>query len=389
MNCRGLGNQAKRRDVFHFLKSKKYSVYCLQDVHFDKEMENIVKNEWGPDCYFSSFKSNARGVATLFNNNFEYKVKNVKTDCNGNMLVLDLEIGEYSTTLINLYGPNTDDPNFYSDIATVLSDMGNTHNILCGDWNLILNNLLDCVNYTGINNPLARKRVLEMCSDLDLVDVWRIHNPHTQRFTWRHHKTLKQSRLDFFLLSSELQSKLLSCDIKPGYRTDHSIIDITLDLTKIERGSGYWKFNNSLLMDKNYSVLVRNVLSDLVDEYAVSPYLLSNVKNIHSKDIQFTINDQTFFEMLLMKIRSKTISYSTWKKKEFNKLEGSLERDIGILSNKVAEGDNESIDLLSAKQADLVDVRKIKMDGVLIRSRTRWMECGEKPSKYFLNMEKT
>ena len=254
MNCRGLGNQAKRRDVFHFLKSKKYSVYCLQDVHFDKEMENIVKNEWGLDCYFSSFKSNARGVAILFNNNSEYKVKNVKTDCNGNMLVLDLEIGEYSTTLINLYGPNTDDPNFYSDIATVLSDMGNTHNILCGDWNLILNNLLDCVNYTGINNPLARKRVLEMCSDLDLVDVWRIHNPHTQRFTWRQHKTLKQSRLDFFLLSSELQSKLLSCDIKPGYRTDHSIIDITLDLTKIERGSGYWKFNNSLLMDKNYSV---------------------------------------------------------------------------------------------------------------------------------------
>ena len=92
--------------------------------------------------------------------------------------------------------------------------------------------------------------------------------------------------------------------------------------------------------------------------------------------------------MLFMKIRSKTISYSTWKKKEFNKLEGSLERDIGILSNKVAEGDIESIDLLSAKQADLVDVRKIKM-GVLIRSRTRWMECGEKPSKYFLNMEKT
>ena len=28
------------------------------------------------------------------------------------------------------------------------------------------------------------------------------------------------------------------------------------------------------------------------------------------------------------------------------------------------------------------------MDGVLIRSKTRWIEHGEKPSKYFLNMEK-
>ena len=28
------------------------------------------------------------------------------------------------------------------------------------------------------------------------------------------------------------------------------------------------------------------------------------------------------------------------------------------------------------------------MEGVLIRSKTRWMEQGKKPSKYFLNMEK-
>ena len=28
------------------------------------------------------------------------------------------------------------------------------------------------------------------------------------------------------------------------------------------------------------------------------------------------------------------------------------------------------------------------MDGVFIRARTRWMEDGEKPSRYFLNMEK-
>ena len=40
------------------------------------------------------------------------------------------------------------------------------------------------------------------------------------------------------------------------------------------------------------------------------------------------------------------------------------------------------------KQADLENLRKDKMNGVLIRSKTRWFEHGEKPSKYFLNMEK-
>ena len=38
MNCRGLGNYEKRRDVFHFLKNK-VSLCCLQDVHFKDKME--------------------------------------------------------------------------------------------------------------------------------------------------------------------------------------------------------------------------------------------------------------------------------------------------------------------------------------------------------------
>ena len=198
MNCRGLANPAKRRDVFHYLKNKQYSVYCLQDVHFDKNMEVIVRNEWGLGCYFSSFRSNSRGVAILFNNNFQYKVKNIKSDDNGNLLVLDIEIGDYCVTLINLYGPNNDVPNFYDEISNIINDFNNTHTIICGDWNLILDAHMDCVNYLNVNNPMSRTRVSQLCNDCDLIDVWRIHNRDLHRFTWRQHNTLKQSRLDFF-----------------------------------------------------------------------------------------------------------------------------------------------------------------------------------------------
>jgi hypothetical protein len=31
---------------------------------------------WRFECFFSSFSSNSRGVAILFNNNFEFKVDN-------------------------------------------------------------------------------------------------------------------------------------------------------------------------------------------------------------------------------------------------------------------------------------------------------------------------
>jgi exonuclease III len=39
VNCQGLGNIEKRKDVFPFLKSKNYDIYCLQDTHFTSEIE--------------------------------------------------------------------------------------------------------------------------------------------------------------------------------------------------------------------------------------------------------------------------------------------------------------------------------------------------------------
>lgn len=40
VNCQGLGDVAKRRDVFNYFRSLKYNLYCLQDTHFTKDNEN-------------------------------------------------------------------------------------------------------------------------------------------------------------------------------------------------------------------------------------------------------------------------------------------------------------------------------------------------------------
>ena len=40
MNCRGLADVEKRNDVLHYLKKKKYSIYCLQETHFSEEMQS-------------------------------------------------------------------------------------------------------------------------------------------------------------------------------------------------------------------------------------------------------------------------------------------------------------------------------------------------------------
>lgn len=191
VNCQGLATASKRQDVLNFYKEKGYSILCLQDTHFTEDIEPFVETQWGYTCFFNSFKSNTRGVAIMFNNNFEFKVNQTRTDNDGNLLALDMVIEENKVTLINIYGPNSDTPNFYDMVRDVLLDFDNEYIFLCGDFNLVLNPSIDTENYKGISNPKARDKLLEIMSDLQLSDYFRILNPDKRVFTWRKKNPIK------------------------------------------------------------------------------------------------------------------------------------------------------------------------------------------------------
>ena len=91
-NCRGLNSVEKRRDLFQYVRKKKFDIICLQDVHIEAKMENFVKNEWGYHLYLSPFRGNQRGVMVLMNNTFEYDLGRIKKDPNGNFIIIELNI---------------------------------------------------------------------------------------------------------------------------------------------------------------------------------------------------------------------------------------------------------------------------------------------------------
>ena len=87
-------------DVFNYLKGKGCQIYCLQDTHFSPGVdEKSVRSRWNGDCYFSSYKSNARSISILFAKNFEYKVHKSISNPNGIFLLLDLTVHNNRFTL--------------------------------------------------------------------------------------------------------------------------------------------------------------------------------------------------------------------------------------------------------------------------------------------------
>ena len=114
------------------------------------------------------------------------------------ILFLGIEIQGKYITLANIYGPNEDNPNFYENLIKNIADFENENVIVGGDWNLILNTEKDCDKYLHVNNLKARRVVLTLVEEENFIDVWRLMNEDTRKYTWRRLTTKKEARLDDF-----------------------------------------------------------------------------------------------------------------------------------------------------------------------------------------------
>ena len=384
-NCQGLRDLKKRVDVIQYFKETGAHIICLQDTHLTEKDTTNMCNIWSGQFYLNGQYTNSRGVAILFRDNFECKIINTNKDKEGNLLHLDIETQNSKIKLINIYAPNIDNPNFFKIVENIIFESNSDYNIICGDFNLLLDPLKDSHNYKHINNPNSRQVVLEMIKRCELNDIFRFCHPDEKRFTWRRKNPIKQGRLDYFLISNALTDLVDNCSILPSYRSDHSIVQLKLSFTNFEIGRGVWKLNNSLLANKEYLSLIKNILKEEKLKYAIPVYKLEYIASTTShENIQFLVDDDTFLEMLYLRIRGESIKFASVCKKNLGTKEKNLKDDIEILEKTPFQNQ----ELLDDKKQELEKLREHKLRGHLIRSRLKWLDEGEKPTRYFCNLEK-
>ena len=87
-----------------------------------------------------------------------------------------------------------------------------------------------------------------------------------------------------------------------------------------------------------------------------------------------------------MTIRGNPISFSTRKKRIMKEQESKIDEQIKELQKKISENlssvEEIVIKELVTKQNELEYIRKQKIEGVMLRSRSRYYDLGEKPTSY-------
>ena len=379
-NCNGLGQKPKRVKIFKWLKREFKGIYCLQETYSIPKIEKSWACNIGHQhkIYFSHGTSNSRGVCIIVPKKLVPYITKTSQDNEGRYIALQFHLEGKNYTVLNVYAPTQEKTveqlNYLKSIELLLEEFSDSTLIIGGDFNIIQNPILDKYNAKS-DQPSPNAKYLEGIKiKYHLGDIWRIYNPTLKRYTWRRRNPLQQSRLDFWLISESIISCIKVCNIGISFLSDHNVINLQIQLTKsIPRGKGFWKMNNSLLKEREYTNLIVNT-----------------IKKAES-DLNKIDDQRLAWEYLKMVLRRETISYAIIRSKK-RREEGKIllqklqECELKLESQELTNDDVITEYNLSKKDYEMFQSEITR--GQMLRSKAQWTEEGERSSKYFIGLEK-
>ena len=344
---------------------KLVDILVIQETHSSVKSYELWRNEWGGDVIMSHGESNARGVSVFIKKNTNLIIQNIKCDLEGRYIIFDVEENTEKVTCVGLYAPNRDSPEFFRKLSEMLGKR-NERKVILGDFNLVLDVELDRKN-TYQNNSRAKEEVLNIMDQFSLVDIWRQRAGDKREFSW-FKGTDKASRIDFALVSAGLDQKVENCMYLYAPKTDHRAMILVVDVNRIERGTGYWKLNVMLLTDIEYVNFMNCKISETLESSA-------------------NLNAIEQWENLKKAIRKYSQGYSRQKAQESKIIESQLREKVNEFQLAFPLNQREN-SIYEDTRLDLEEKLEQKAKGIMFRSKVKWYESGEKPTKYFFALEK-
>ena len=118
---------------------------------------------------------------------------------------------------------------FSTSVLENLDSFSNPHKIIAGDLNLCFDVEMN-KRGTLYNNTKALEILKIHMEENFMVDIWRMKNPEDFAFTWkRKAPSLVMPRLDYFIVTSGTVDWIDNVYIKPGIKSDHSLIGLEID----------------------------------------------------------------------------------------------------------------------------------------------------------------
>ena len=315
----------------------------------------------------------SKGIVTLFSKSIDPLNVSLlfKSD---RCLIISVCIDNYLVGLVNIYGPclNNEKCGFINKLNNNIKKICEKYSIdnviLFGDFNIVQSNELDII--AGL--PHAIKNVSsfnEFTKDLQLNDIWRQKNGNKKMFTWCSKTPFTARRLDYIFINSELIPFCIDCDIINLGFSDHKAVNLKLEFSTFKRGHDTYKFNLKLL---------RNT------------YFVNEIKKEILRIKHLNLNPHEKWEYIKIQFKALGIVYGKSEALNNNEMKQNLLTDIKYAEEITIKfpDDITAADRLHYLKQKLELLIISETEGARIRCREKWIEDGEKCTKFFLNLEK-
>jgi exonuclease III len=398
--------------------------------------------ETNPYCSYNFYHqsvSNKRGVGILVKKTLNFVCLDTERDqISDNYLLIRAQVNGTTVILGSIYGPNTRDDDFFDRLQAGLNRFSGDPVILGGDFNCTVSCLPvrenpDVMNMAELPNLAHSRKLREICNRFDLTDPFRALFPERIDFSYAPWGNLRsnRSRIDFFLVSSNIVEHVSECYIKNSVQSrlfDHKAI--FLSFAKVRNLSSRPSISKHILRDPDLEIIVKlatlecyvhaavnqaikNRLLTLIGrgfklirdagpdpshiEYSFAELLdiderttimnelrrvLLDLDDENIQDLAVNIDADDFMEYLMNNVRNEVISYQSFIRKKVNESLENLNEQLKTL--KLAY--KQHFDEISRLELKLRDIQDLKNNAIIESSPNFATLNGERITPFFLKM---
>lgn len=363
-NLNGLHSPIKRKKVLTYLKKNKSDICFLQETHLCMKEHEKLGRLWGGQIFFSSYTTSSRGVCILVKKKVPFIPERIESDPGGRYIIVKGRMFSETITLVNIYAPNHDDSTFFQSIFLKLSDVDGEV-VVGGDFNLTLDQKLDRSSDKKAPKTKSADTINTFMKDYGLNEIWRTTHPNDREYSFYSPVHNSYTRIDYFIISTSIIHRVISCDYLPRVITDHSPISLTILPKKHLQNFYRWRVNNHLLHDPKFEEFITS---------RIQLFLETNAPTAPSPSI--------LWESLKAYLRGQIISYTSRIKKESRKHLDQLESEIKQLEKEHFRTRSAGLYKTLTKKRNQYDISNTyKVEKAMLRARQRYYELGDKGHK--------
>ena len=368
LNVRGFGDGTKQKDVFDYCDGTRSDFIFLQETLASRDTVIAdLRNTWPGKSFWSPALGKQGGVAVLVAEKTDFEIKQWKKDSSGRIISLLACLGSLRYNFINVYAPTNprERKSFYETLHEYM--FPGSVKIIAGDFNCFESERDKFGGNLTISSDLQDLRKSHR-----LLDVWRKTHDRQIQCTWFNAAKTIGSRLDKFFISQELFSNIKLCDIRPCIFSDHDSVDLELELQNVfSHGPGIWRLNLDLLDDENFCIMISGIIS----------------KHAQLRETFPSIHEWWDFLKDFVKYTAK--KYGRDKQRKLNSEKVTATNRLINAKRSLVNGNTSATKLIDELESQIKSINRTQNEGAKIRSRAKFFEEGEKPTRFFFSLEST